>query len=280
MALVYHGTPVSPLTALRALGPRAFCVSFEARSRRSAPHIEAQSPWVMYDNGEFARYTAAKRTGTEGLRADWRPFFDWLDARVFHPGRWAVIPDVIDAGSQMQDALIAEWPFGDRGAPVWHTDEPLDRLLRLVDEWPRVCFGSSGEHWQVGGPDWTARMDEVWDVLGRRQVKPVIHMLRGVAVAHLYPFDSADSTGFAQSMHRYRQPLFAGTADEWTGIIAFANRLEARASAVQAARGLLRPASGSKKRGQGRLAIRPAPPTLVEGAPVRDLLTCAHGGNS
>ncbi|MEJ7831291.1 MAG: hypothetical protein WKF79_00110 [Nocardioides sp.] len=276
MALVYHGTPVSPLTALRALGPRAFCISFEARSRRSAPHVERQSPFVMYDNGEFARYTAAKRGGTEDLRADWRPFFDWLNSRLFEPGRWAVIPDVIDAGSQMQDALIAEWPFGHRGAPVWHTDEPLDRLLRLIDEWPRVCFGSSGEHWQVGGPDWTARMDEVWGILGRRRHVPVIHMLRGVAVANRYPFDSADSTGFAQSMHRYRQPLFAGTPDEWTGIVAFADRLEKRAASRRL---LLSPAAAKTNRDRERLVISPGPLTLAEGAPVRDLLTYARVGN-
>lgn len=264
MAAVYHGTPISPRTALAALGSRLFCVSYEARSRREASVIESQSPGIMYDNGEFARFTSARRTGTEDLRADWTPFYDWLEERVFAPGRWAVVPDVIDAGSQMQDALLAEWPFGHRGAPVWHTNEPLDRLLGLIDRWPRVCFGSSGEHWQVGGPDWTARMDETWDLLERRQVRPVIHMLRGVGVAHRYPFESADSTGFAQSMHRYRQPLFAGTPDEWTGIIAFADRLEARAMSGP----LALPPGPDQMKGPRPIRSQPRPTTL-QGSAVR-----------
>lgn len=96
-------------------------------------------------------------------------------------------------------------------------------------------------------------------------------------MANRYPFGSADSTGFAQSMHRYRQPLFAGTPDEWTGIIAFADRLEARA----ASRRLLQSSTTPyNNRDRGRIARRPGPVTLVEGAPVPDLLTYARGGNS
>ena len=276
MALVYHGTPVSPLTALRALGPRAFCISHEPRSRRSSPHVERQAVAVMYDNGEFARYTAARRAGrTDAGLPDWTGLYDWLEPRLFHPGRWAVIPDLIDGGPEVQDQLLALWPFGHKGVPVWHTDEPLDRLDRLLDEWPRVCFGSAGAYWQVGGPEWMRRMDETWIRLERRRVRPVVHMLRGVGVAHLYPFDSADSTGFAQSMHRYRQPLFAGTPDEWTGIVAFADRLEKRAaSALQNGR------SPRNNMGRGRLAIRPGPVTLDGGAPMRDLLTRPGGRNA
>lgn len=266
MTMVYHGTPI-PLPAMAALGRRAFCVSFEPRSRRSAPHVEAQAVALMYDNGEFARFTAARRSGAiEADTLDRSDLYRWLEVRLFHPGRWAVIPDVIDGEVDLQDRLLALWPFGHKGVPVWHTNEPLDRLHRLLDEWPRVCFGSSGEHWLVGGRPWTERMDLTWSALEKRRVRPVVHMLRGVGVAHLYPFDSADSTGFAQSMHRYRQPLFAGTPDEWTGIVAFADRLEKRAA------GGLQPRQHRRNDlGRGRLARRPGPVTLVEGAPVHDL---------
>jgi hypothetical protein len=121
---------------------------------------------------------------------------------------------------------VREWPFGHRGAPVWHTGEPIDRLLRLADDWPRVCIGSTDEHWKVGSAIWRARMDEAWKALERRHRDPVIHMLRGVAVQNLYPFYSADSSSLGQNSHRYLMPLFAGTDDEHGGTIAYADKLE------------------------------------------------------
>lgn len=273
MTLIYHGTPISPIAALESLGPRAFCISFFRTD--DAERCEAVSPAVMYDCGAYSFFTAARRSGREqNDQHSWRPYYEWLEPRLFQPGRWAIVPDVIDAGTQLQDALLAEWPFGHRGAPVWHTDEPLDRLLRLIDQWPRVCMGSTGEHWQVGGPDWTRRMDETWSRLERLAVRPAIHMLRGVAVAHLYPFDSADSSSLGQNGHRYRQPLFAGTPDEWTGLNAYADRLERRA------RGLLRHRHPTKNEGPTRVPTRAGPETLVKGAPMRLLLPLSHGGNS
>lgn len=227
--IVYHGTPITPRGALAALGPRSFCVSFFRPD--CVDQVEAVAPRIMYDNGAYSAYTAATRAG-RAPDLSWDRFYEWLEPRLFEPGRWAVVPDEIDAGPDAQDRLLEAWPFGERGAPVWHTDEPLDRLERLVDEWPRVCVGSSGAHWQVGGEAWSARLDLVWDRLGRRSVTPGVHMMRGLAVAHLYPFKSVDSTGLARNAHRYRAPLFRGSADEFAGVAALADRLERRAGAT------------------------------------------------
>lgn len=175
--IIYHGTPITPACVFDLLGARAFCVSYARPD--SLPHVLGVAPWVMLDNGAFSAFT-------RGRAVDWRGFYAWLEPLLFHPGRWAVIPDVIDAGSQLQDALVSEWPHGARGAPVWHTDEPLSRLLRLCERWPRVCIGSAGEHWQIGRAPWLRRMDEVARAMGNRW--PVLHMLRGTAVARLYPF--------------------------------------------------------------------------------------------
>lgn len=175
--VIYHGTPITPAVALQQLGNRAYCVSFYRPD--DANRCEALGWSIMYDNGAFSAFT-------KGAATDWPAFYEWLEPRLFLPGRWAVIPDVIDAGSQLQDALLGEWPHGQRGAPVWHTDEPISRLIRLCERWARVCIGSTGEHWRVGGPDWCRRMDEVAAALGNRW--PPIHMLRGTAVARLYPF--------------------------------------------------------------------------------------------
>lgn len=227
LPLIYHGTPITPAAALDQFAGRAFCVSFYRPD--CVDQVERISPLIMYDNGAFSFFTRANRLGVPREdRGGWMDYYSWLEPRLFQPGRWAVIPDEIDAGSQLQDALLAEWPFGHRGAPVWHTDEPADRLLRLLDSWPRVCIGSSGEHWKVGSDIWRARMDEVWGLITRRHRQPTIHMLRGVAVATAYPFASADSTSLGQNSHRYRMPLFRGTPGEWSGLLAYADKLERR----------------------------------------------------
>ena len=112
--------------------------------------------------------------------------------------------------------MIREWPHGTRGAPVWHTGEPLDRLWRLCDEWPRVCVGSTDEHWQVLGALWRRRMDEAFNGLAKRHLRiPWLHMLRGMqlAVEH-YPFASLDSTDVARNHNRLGNTARA-MADRW-----------------------------------------------------------------
>lgn len=223
MASIYHGTPITPNAALEALAGRLFCISY-ARPDQLAILLRIAAG-LMIDNGAFSAFT-------RGKVVDWRLFYQWLEPILFAPGRWAVIPDVIDAGSQLQDALLADWPFGHRGAPVWHMDEPIARLIQLAGEWPRICIGSTGEYWRVGSAIWHERMIEVWTALLALRVRPAIHMLRGTAVAHLYPFDSADSTSLGANGWRYDSPLYADVDCPWRGRITYADRLEARAASV------------------------------------------------
>lgn len=174
-----------------------------------------------FDNGAFSFWQQALRAGNEWAEhRDWTPYFEWLEPRLFAPGRWAVIPDSPGAPSQLNDALLNEWPFGQKGAPLWHMDGPIERLLRLCERYDRVCLGWTGR--LVGSPDYRARMAEVDRALGNRW--PVIHMMRGVAVALDYPFASADSTSLAQNGWRYDTPL--GFADRWAGRRAYADKLE------------------------------------------------------
>lgn len=241
MTDIYHVTPITPVPRLLALGPRCYCVShYEPKQMKYMPQVGAR---VMIDNGAFSFFTETMRIraklAREGLTdremkrlqwlelpRDWTRFYAFVEQHIFEPGRWAVIPDVIAEGSQAQDALLREWRFGHRGAPVWHTGEPIDRLLRLADTWPRVCIGSTDEHWIVGSDIWVERMDEAWTALLKRHRDPVIHMLRGVDVAHLYPFSSADSSSLGQNGHRYRSPLFPDDAQTFAGSVAYAQRLE------------------------------------------------------
>lgn len=191
----YHGTPISPIGALLDVRGCHFCVSHAAPQDAERVHQIGQS--VMLDNGAYSKWKKGKET-------NWPKYYDWCDKWLSFPTTWAVIPDEIDAGSQYQDALMREWPFGHRGAPVWHMDEPLDRLLRLADEWPKVCVGSTDKYAVVLSDSWRGRMEEVWDEISKRHRHlPWLHMLRGMQLSGgPYPFASVDSTDIAQNHHR------------------------------------------------------------------------------
>ena len=149
---------------------------------------------VMLDNGAFSQWKTGKPV-------DWMKFYDWCDIWLCCPTTWAVIPDVIGGGEKENDALVANWPHGEKGAPVWHLDESLDRLIRLSGSWPKICFGSSGEYSEVGSSAWNARVTAAFDELSRRHARmPWVHMLRGMKLAGShYPFASLDSTNIARN---------------------------------------------------------------------------------
>jgi hypothetical protein len=191
----YHGTPITPIDALYELRGRHFCVSYQAPQDVARVHQIGQS--VMLDNGAFSKWKS-------GAQTNWPAFYDWCEPWLSCPTTWAVIPDEIDAGSQMQDALVAEWPFGHKGGPVWHMDEPLGRLLKLVDKWPRVCIGSTAEYAVVLSEPWERRMDECWnEIAARHRFLPAIHMLRGMQCSgRRWPFASVDSTDIARNHNR------------------------------------------------------------------------------
>ena len=188
---IYHGTPMTPRAArITVLPGRAACVSFFRPDHvRDVEHL---CPQIMYDNGAFSFWRQAAKLGHEWDRKtrDWRPYYRWLEGRLHAaPGRWAVIPDAPGAPSQLNDALLNDWPYGPTlGAPLWHMDGPINRLGRLCETYDRVCLGWVGDPKRepVGCDAYRRRMDEVAALLG--DTWPTIHMMRGVAVARDYPF--------------------------------------------------------------------------------------------
>ena len=119
----YHGTPITPIATLLTLAGRHFCVSHARPSDVRRVHQIGQS--VMLDNGAFSQW---KR----GYKPDWASYYAWCDEWLDYPTTWAVIPDEIDAGSQMQDALLKEWPHGyPPGADIWQP--ALDRARREAE---------------------------------------------------------------------------------------------------------------------------------------------------
>lgn len=203
----YHGTPITPNATLLTLAGNCFCVSHYRPDQVETVHRIGQS--VMLDNGAFSAWKSQKPT-------DWPGYYAWCDRWLDYPTTWAVIPDVIDAGTQEQDYLLREWPHGQRGAPVWHMDEPVSRMLRLLDEWPRVCIGSTAEYAVILSPAWIARMDRVWNETAKRHKRtPNVHMLRGMQLSSCeWPFASVDSTDVAQN-HNRPQNTARGMADRW-----------------------------------------------------------------
>jgi hypothetical protein len=188
----YHGTPITPRDKLLELAGRHFCVPFSDPRDMDVCHRIGQS--VMLDNGAFTFWRQARGT-------DWPAYYEWVRPWLEFWTTWAVIPDVIDGDEDANDALVAAWPFGDRGAPVWHLHESLERLERLV-AWPLLCFGSSAAYSEVGSGPWRRRMAEAMEVVCDSASVPRtrLHMLRGMKLCGgPYPFYSVDSTAVARN---------------------------------------------------------------------------------
>lgn len=197
MTLHYHGLPLTPEIMLLDLGGRNVCISFATqRPKQVAISLKIMQS-IMFDNGAFSAHT-------QGVPLDVPGFYAWIAPMLGHPN-WAVVPDVIDGTVDDQLALLATWPFPKEfAAPVWHLDKPLDFLLHLVRRWPRVCLGSAGAYWQVGGPKWRQRMQEVFAFL-RAELGyiPNLHGLRMLAqVGKEWPLGSADSVNTALNYAR------------------------------------------------------------------------------
>ena len=207
MTMHYHGTPITPLTALYELAGRNFCVSFAHPADIKRVHQIGQS--VMLDNGAFSQWK-------QGTPTNWPAYYAWAEEWLTHPTTWAVIPDHIDAGEEAQDALLLQWPFSTRGAPVWHMDEPLNRFVRLCDDWSKVCVGSTSIYANVMDDRWRRRMDRAFDAISKRHhMLPWVHMLRGMqCCGERWPFASVDSTDIARN-HNRPQNSPRKMADRW-----------------------------------------------------------------
>jgi hypothetical protein len=203
----YHGLPITPMTAaVRAVKNGHAFVSF-AHPEQLSVAIEVCSSFAI-DNGAFPAWKA------NAPISDWGPFYQWA-AECFRVPTcdFAVVPDVIDGSEADNDALLAEWPLPRWfGAPVWHMHESLERLARLVHEWPRVCLGSSGEYSVVGTAAWWGRMRLAMLVACDTQGAPLarLHGLRMLnpKVFSRLPLASADSTNIARNI---------GIDDAWRG---------------------------------------------------------------
>jgi hypothetical protein len=218
----YHGLPITPETAAFAAisGGHAF-VSYQDARNLSIVIAACQS--FAVDNGAFSAWRAGKPVD------DWSEFYTWAAGVARHPScDFIVIPDVIDGTEAENDALLAEFPLGAIGAPVWHLHESLGRLERLVYAYQRVALGSSGEYATVGNTKWWTRINAAMRVACDADGFPhcKLHGLRMLDpdLFSRLPLASADSTNIARNI---------GIDSAWRGTYAPPTK-EARAAVMRA----------------------------------------------
>ena len=192
----YHGGPINPDTcAVVAWQGRHGFVSYAYPRQIDLMAGVCQS--FALDNGAFSLWKA-------GTPTDWPAYYAWAEKWLAHPAcDWALIPDVIGGTEAENDALIAAWPHGDRGVPVWHLNESLERLIRLAFDWPRVALGSAAEY-DVRSP--AKCLSRLFDVLpsicpaGTPITK--LHGLRMLnpKITSRIPLASGDSTNVARNI--------------------------------------------------------------------------------
>lgn len=211
--LHYHGGPVTPTSAAIALWTRRHALVSFARPDQMALAADVCQSFIL-DNGAFTLWKAG------GGQVDVAAFADWVREYERHPGYdFALIPDTIDGSAFDNDRMIARW-FGERverGVPVWHMHEPVERLDWLIrcaqsHVYPAVALGSSGEFAQVGSYAWWNRMSVAMDVATDKEGRPrcKLHGLRMLSpdVLSKVPLASADSCNVARN---------TGLDRRWTG---------------------------------------------------------------
>lgn len=195
----YHGLPITPATAAVSaiFGGHAF-VSFGHPDQLSIA-IECCQSFAI-DNGAFSAWKSGNPI------FDWSDFYDWAFQCKKNPNcDFAVIPDVIDGDEKANDDLLKDCPLPTWfGAPVWHMHESIERLIRLANNYPRICLGSSGQYAQVGNSLWWHRINEALKEICDKDGYPIckLHGLRMLdpEIFSKLPFASADSTNIGRNI--------------------------------------------------------------------------------
>jgi hypothetical protein len=226
--LTVYGLPLAPRSALEHLAGKSFCVSYATRSDlgtqlNDAIRLVGDNQILMLDNGAFSLF----KRGITSTSDEYLDGFEaWASSILDRcPQALAVVPDVIGGTEEQNAELVRTCALPiERCMPVWHLHESFDYLRYLLDagfEW--LAFGSSGQYWKPGTPEWHARIQAAFDCIAQweresGELRPHIHMMRAQSFAHLYAFDSSDSTNVAMNHNRQARlgeplPAFAARVD-------------------------------------------------------------------
>lgn len=193
----YHGGPITPDTcAIKAWKGRHAFISYANSGQLCLASEICQS--FALDNGAFTFWKT-------GRPIDWSGYYKFVEKWMHHPRfDFAIIPDVIDGGEKGNDELLAAWPLGSVGVPVWHMNESDERFIRLCRDYDRVAIGSCGEYDVKHPKKCVAKLKDVIRHVVTEDGFPIakLHMLRGLnkAVFQHLPFASADSTNVARNI--------------------------------------------------------------------------------
>lgn len=213
-----YGLPLTPRALIGQLAGASFCVSYATRKDLGkqlddAIRLVGKDQILLVDNGAFTLHKKGVSTMDESYLDGFAAWANDITARC--PQAIVVLPDII-GGSHEQNANLAieatmMLNAGERLMPIWHLHEPISYLLYLCEGFDYVGFGSSGDYWQVGTPKWHARIAEAFAAIGKWEaesegayIRPRIHMMRAQSMAHLYQFDSSDSSNVAVNHCRYK----------------------------------------------------------------------------
>jgi hypothetical protein len=234
--LTIYGLPLNPMPALEQLKGASFCVSYGTREKLGAQLDQAielvgEDGILLLDNGAFSHWMKGKKTGTSGVMTpEYVAGFEaWAqDILDRCPQAIAVIPDVIGGTVEQNIELVESTALDlDRCMPIWHMHEPLSYLTDLCERFAYIGFGSTAD--SPGSPAWHARIAAAFAAIDQWEtesegVRPRIHMMRAQSFAHLYRFDSSDSTNVA--VNHNRQLRISGE-----GITRFAARVDGKIQA-------------------------------------------------
>ncbi len=202
----YHGGPITPDdAAIEAWRDGHACVSFANQQQVELAFEYAAE--VFLDNGAFSLWG-------KGLRIDVPAYIDFVGRWKQHPAfGWCVIPDIIDGSEKENLDLIESWSLQNYiSVPVWHMHESLDMLGYLVESFPRVAIGSSGDFADPGTHRWWARIAEAMAVACDEEGYPKtrLHGLRQMDndLTSSLPYSSVDSCNIARNI---------GIDSAWTG---------------------------------------------------------------
>jgi hypothetical protein len=210
-----YGLPLNPMPLLEELAGASFCVSYATRNKlgkqlNDAIRLVGQDGILLVDNGAFSLHKQGVSARDESYIEGYEAWAGDILARC--PQAIAVIPDVIGGTQEENAQLIRETMLDtDRAMPVWHMHESIEYFLYLCESFNYVGIGSSGDYWQVGSPKWHARITEMFAALDAWErdsdgayLRPRLHMMRAQSQAHIFGFDSSDSTNVAMNHGRYR----------------------------------------------------------------------------
>ena len=190
----------------RILKSKHAFVSYADPSQLSIVKEVCQS-WAL-DNGAFSFWKSGKEINFDD-------YFKFIEEVSGPSMDFFIIPDVIGGTEEENDDLIDQSPYqvnGVGGVPVWHTDESLNRLNRLLESFSKIAIGS-GNGLTPNSPDWWMRIYQAMDLLTDNQGKPLtkIHGLTilNPEIFQKLPFESADSTMVGRNINAQR--------NEWKG---------------------------------------------------------------